>query len=476
MKYFKKYIKKGRRSAWVLLLALAAGTGFMACDENIVIGTADEKPYETALELQGFLKDVTTARTSIPVEVRTTIDVQVYVGLTKATDAATSARVTVNASLVDAYNEANSTTYQAFPSDQVSMANSGNITIDKWRKASDPLTITLSKGALEEKTYLLPLAVTNSGVNIPETEKVLYYFVKVAGSIPDITKGTVKTLVYMEVNNTNPLNAGNYILRDSRKPFFDYVVIFAANVQYSRATNEIYLKYNENVAHLLNNRDKYIKPLQDKGIKVILGLLPDHAGVGIANLQGESLRSFAAQCKAAVDAYGLDGVDFDDEWADYGSANTDVFPTPEWSPSGTKMARLIIETRRIMPDKIITVYEYGYGQSVGGTVDGVNMTSIIDHSMYPIYNNNTFSAHTSYIGMPKEKYSPTAVCLSDAGTQMSATNIGNWATGIQSNGYGFLFFYDLRTNDNTAKFSAASNVLYGEPVVMERSAYPKDWK
>jgi hypothetical protein len=473
----KKYMKQLRYMGLLVVAALC-----MACDEAIVTGTADETPYETALALQGFLKDVSTARTAVPVEVRATTDVQVYLGLTKATGAAATARVAVDAALVDAYNTANNTSYPAFPAAQVSIANNGSLSVAQWKTSSDPLTVTLTKGALEETTYLLPLAVTSSDVTIPETEKVLYYFVKVAGTIPDITKGSAKTLVYIEVNNHNPLNAGNYLLQDSRKPFFDYVVIFAANINYNEPTGEVYLKYNENVAHLLNNRDKYIKPLQDKGIKVILGLLGNHDFCGLANLKGDALRSFAAQCKIAVDTYGLDGVDFDDEWSQYNALDPEpaIFYASkwaaEWSPSGTKMARLIIETRRLMPDKIITVYEYGYGTSVGGTVDGVNMPSIIDYSMYAMYR-TTATFYSSSIGMPNAKYSPKACRLtngvSDALTSTSTmTTIGN---NIKNNGYGLLFFYDLEGRDYTTLLSAASNAMYGEPVVLEREPYQKDW-
>jgi hypothetical protein len=472
-----------------LLLAVAAGALFTACDETIVIETValDEQPFVTALELQGFLRDAGTAQTAIPVEVRTDTDIQVYLGLTKATDAATSARVAVDASLVGAYNEANGTEYEAFPAAQASVGGGGALAVAKWQKASEPLTITLAKGALEEDaTYLLPVTVTASDVAIPETEKTLYYLVTVPTPTPippDITKGDVKTLVYIEVGNHNPLNAGNYLLETSGKPFFDYVVIFAANINYNATSGEVYLKYNTDVAHLLNNRDKYIKPLQDKGIKVLLGLLGNHDFCGLANLQGESLRSFAAQCKAAGDKYELDGVDFDDEWSSYnaGGVEQEGFFASKWAtdwlPSGAKMARLIIETRRLMPDKTITVYEYGNGRSVGGTVDGVTMTDIIDYSMYAMYASGS-SFNSTYIGMPSSKYSPKACRLtdgvSDAVTSTSTmTTIGN---NIKNNGYGLLFFYDLEGRDYTTLLSAASNAMYGEPVVMEQAPYAKDWE
>lgn len=40
-------------------------------------------------------------------------------------------------------------------------------------------------------------------------------------------------------------------------------------------------------------------------------------GVGLANLSKETAISVAKEIKYYVETYGLDGVDFDDEWADY---------------------------------------------------------------------------------------------------------------------------------------------------------------
>ena len=451
--------------------------GFMACNERITIDIADETPYETAIELQGYLKDAVSARTSIPLEIRGNMDINVLFGLTKATGVQTSALIAVDTTLVAAYNVENNTSYRTFPVGQTSVSDGGAVAIPKWHTESKALTISLTKGTLEESTYLLPIVVKNGDVTVPEKAKTLYYFVKIAGTIPDITKGDVKTLVYVEVNNGNPLNVGNYVLQDSRKPFFDMMVIFAANVQLNKETREIYLKYNENVDHLLKNREKYIKPLQDKGIKVLLGLLNDHAGVGIANLQGESLRRFAAQCKVAVETYGLDGVDLDDEWAEYGTVNTDILtPAEAWTQSGTKQGRLAIELRRLMPDKIITLFEYTNIPPY--EIDGISMSDVVDYTMYSSYPGSNYyvSARTSYMGLPNARYSPAAVNLrTNDSAPMLDVILATWATFMKNSGYGFLFFYDLRMEDLTSKLSAASNVFYGEPVVMEREPYAKDW-
>ena len=44
-------------------------------------------------------------------------------------------------------------------------------------------------------------------------------------------------------------------------------------------------------------------------------------GVGLANLSKETAISVAKEIKYYVETYGLDGVDFDDEWADYKKHN-----------------------------------------------------------------------------------------------------------------------------------------------------------
>jgi hypothetical protein len=134
----------------------------------------------------------------------------------------------------------------------------------------------------------------------------------------------VKNAVYVEVNRDNILNAGSYVLEDGTY-FYDYVIIFAANIRERNCAAETsephgctkngpHVHLNENVRHVLTNRNKYIKPLQDKGIKVLLGLLGDHDGITFGAVSDTKRAAFIADVKKVVEDYGLDGVDFDDEW------------------------------------------------------------------------------------------------------------------------------------------------------------------
>lgn len=82
----------------------------------------------------------------------------------------------------------------------------------------------------------------------------------------------------VEVNDVNILNAGEYYLSNG-EPFFTHVVIYSSNIR-GDANGNVYAYNNPNNAAILADPDKYIKPLQAKGIKVLLGYLGDHTGAG----------------------------------------------------------------------------------------------------------------------------------------------------------------------------------------------------
>ncbi|MBR0560773.1 hypothetical protein KB213_12060, partial [Neokomagataea sp. TBRC 2177] len=86
----------------------------------------------------------------------------------------------------------------------------------------------------------------------------------------------------------NILNAGEYTMKSSGKPFFDVVNIFAANINYNKEKGSVYVNCNDNVSYILKNADKFIRPLQAKGIKVCLTILGNHDEAGIANLTTET--------------------------------------------------------------------------------------------------------------------------------------------------------------------------------------------
>ena len=155
--------------------------------------------------------------------------------------------------------------------------------------------------------------------------------------------------IYVETNDTNPLNAGDYTMSNG-KPFAGIVELFASNVR-KRTVNGVVeptLYLNDKMTNLLENNGylTYVKPLQDKGIKVLLTVLGDHQGIGVASMNSTQTTQFAQILAHAVAKYGLDGIGFDDEYADdWGSTNS------------TSYSEIITKLHALMPaDKLITVF------------------------------------------------------------------------------------------------------------------------
>lgn len=185
------------------------------------------------------------------------------------------------------------------------------------------------------------------------------------------------SVAYVEVNNNSMLNVGKYTLADGGN-VFDVAVIFAANINYDTDSKAAYLSFNENVQHVLDNVATEIRPLQEKGIKVVLSVLGNHEGAGFANFPDqEAASAFAGQLSDTVAEYGLDGIDFDDEYADYGNNGTG-------QPNDSSFVQLVTALRADMPDKIISLYNIGPAAS-RLSYDGVDVSSSFDYAWNPYY-------------------------------------------------------------------------------------------
>ena len=161
-----------------------------------------------------------------------------------------------------------------------------------------------------------------------------------------------KSVCYVEVNSNDIRNVGNYTLSNG-KQLFDIGIIFAANINYDTSADTAVLYFNTQVANVLSNKSTYIQPLQSKGIKILLSILGNHEGAGICNFPTQAAaQKFAVQLSNAVTTYGLDGIDFDDEYADYGTNGTG-------QPNSSSFVYLVTALRQLMPSKIISFYDYG---------------------------------------------------------------------------------------------------------------------
>ncbi|SHG36191.1 endo-beta-N-acetylglucosaminidase H [Chryseobacterium sp. OV279] len=259
-------------------------------------------------------------------------------------------------------------------------------------------------------------------------------------------------ICYVEVNNNNILNAGAYKLQTSGNYLFNVVNIFAANINYDAVRGRAYLSNNNNVTKVLTNASTYIKPLQDKGMKVVLTILGNHQGAGFCNFPTrEAARDFAQQLAHTVNTYGLDGIDFDDEYSDYGQNGTG-------QPNDSSFVMLVQELRALLPDKIISFYYYGPAASKLSW-NGLRVGDFINYSWNAMY--GTFSA-PNVPPLTKAQISPAAVWMGNTSNSTTTSLASQTKTG----GYGLFLWYDLHGTNETAQLSAGTQTLYGQQTVL----------
>ncbi|MDT7800958.1 MAG: hypothetical protein QOI78_4391 [Actinomycetota bacterium] len=258
------------------------------------------------------------------------------------------------------------------------------------------------------------------------------------------------TVAYVEVNNNSMLNVGKYALAQGGGNVFDIGVIFAANINYNTTTKSAYLYFNPNVQNVLDNVSTQVRPLQAKGIKVMLSILGNHQGAGFANFPSQpAAAAFAKQLSDAVTKYGLDGIDFDDEYTEYGNNGTG-------QPNAGSFVYLVTALRAAMPTKLISLYNIGPAASrlsYGGT----DITSKFNYAWNPYY--GTWGVPN--IALPKSGLSPAAV-------QIAATSTGTAASLAQrtvSEGYGVYLTYNLGAGDSHTYISSFTKPLYGKDAV-----------
>ncbi|ADI12710.1 secreted endo-beta-N-acetylglucosaminidase [Streptomyces bingchenggensis BCW-1] len=257
-------------------------------------------------------------------------------------------------------------------------------------------------------------------------------------------------MAYVEVNNNSMRNVGKYTLANGGGNVFDVAVVFAANINYDTGTKAAYLHFNENVQRVLDNAATEIRPLQQKGIKVVLSVLGNHQGAGFANFPSQQEASaFAKKLSDAVAKYGLDGIDFDDEYAEYGNNGTG-------QPNDSSFVHLVTALRANMPGKIISLYNIGPAAS-RLSYGGVDVSSKFDYAWNPYYG----TWQVPRVALPKSKLSPAAVEIG----RTSQSTAADLARRTVSEGYGVYLTYNLNGADRSADVSAFTRELYGSNAV-----------
>ena len=312
---------------------------------------------------------------------------------------------------------------------------------------------------------------TSSITSIESSAAPADYFTKYADGEPAQVVFSVP-----EVNNINPLQALNFKLEKTNKYLFDAVVLFSSNVNFSKRDNEVYIHNNDNVQAILNNWEHYIKPLKDRGIKVILSLLGNHDGSGLANMSDERCRLFAQAIADTLDKYQLDGVFFDDEYSEY---NKDLaaqgFEGFQNRGSSACASRLAYETKKAIGDRWVVAYKYGAFNSLN-EIDGVKPGEYVDYVLTDYGVVGTWSSNSSaYPGATKRQF---GVCSVNMGGYTNMTFLKQSRT----DKYGALMIYNLDQVSGNYGYIYEDTLikiakyLFDDTLLVDPTPYKKDWK
>lgn len=255
-----------------------------------------------------------------------------------------------------------------------------------------------------------------------------------------------KMVVYVETNDVNPLNAGDYTMSDGTT-FVDIVELFASNI-HKDDNGDPTLFLNDKLTNVLENGGAatYVAPLQTKGIKVLLTVLGDWQGIGVANMTDAQSTKFATILAYVVNRYGLDGIGFDDEYANYSG-----------SLVSNSYAQIIKKLHALMPsDKLITVFDWGNTSQIDAEA-----SACIDYAYHGYFGSYVEYTSSGITGMTASKWSPISFNL---GNYNSTATAESYAERASDDGYGAMMCFNLRTRserDPLSMFQALSNGAYG---------------
>lgn len=348
-----RYIKSGILAAAAALLCAAAT---VSCADDIMVGEwSGEAPIEGGLNATGaVLLDAATNRSENEVELwKESYTTDLKLRLTRTPAEGFTASAAFDAAYLKQYNEANKTDYLLYPADLVDFANEGVFSAIGNAEYCVAMNVEGAENLDPEKTYVIPVAVSASGVTFKQDHCV--YLVRDMRSLPDCNKGEElpKGFLFFEVNDVNPLNALTFELENG-KLLWDVICLFSGNINHHSERNAPYLKCNPQVQFLLDNNDVYLQPLRKRGMKVLMGVLGNHDQAGVAQLSAIGARVFAEDLAHVCEVYGLDGVCYDDEY----SKSPDLSNPCYTDQSAAAAARLFYETKRRMPDKLVVAYSY----------------------------------------------------------------------------------------------------------------------
>lgn len=475
------------------LCALAVAVSATACDDDdMILGGADTSGILTPDGNVVYVTDADGNREFSSTEFVGNGSFDLFANSSKPVSGC-SVTFSADPTVLAAYNEENGTSYTQLPDASYTLGNNGQASFSDGALKSSAMTVSLkaNDACSPDVTYALPLRITVSNGQLSQsstaTRVILVRDLTKRPGADKIVDGKpgMKMMAVLEVNDRNPLTVMGYTLKNSGKQLFDIVVLFSANINYNAETGRLYISRNENVQAILDNREKYLKPLQDKGIKVVLGVLGNHDASGISTLTPAASKAFAQECRMICDTYSLDGIFLDDEYTDYNTAASGVYPLFQ-APTEEAINRLAYDIKKAQPERLVIGYKFSeyFRRPKGVAIDGTQPGEFWDYMCNDYW--DTTNPCDTYPGLRQNQAGTGSWNCSDWSQCIPAS--GNWTalfslSGMRQDGYGILMIFNFindpgywltRYINNDLK-KVARDIYDDELVMADQLYFPKDW-
>lgn len=466
-----------------LIMAAVAVAAVSCNDDDAYLGGVDTGRLDVPDGSVVTITDHNGKRHITNVELYTTATNTLNANLSTALGSDCTVNFSYDPASVEAYNSANGTSYTALPATMFSFANGGNATISAGTtQGSVSYTITSDGSLSADKTYAAVVKISANGAQVSPDNNSHLIVISDFSSLKDCyktytdeqgnVKPGIKIFSVMEVNDTNPLNNLRYTLKNSGKYMVDALVMFSGNINYNAETGRVYFYPNDNIQAILDNREKYLKPLKDRGMKVIMGVMCNHDRACISNLAPETARLFAQELKAVCDAYDLDGIFWDDEYC------SPITPPPAGfeNRNETAWSRLAYEVWKLQPER----WNIAYGYSMTGSaveIDGVEPGKFISYCLPDYSSSYTTSWLGNYPGMTVSQLGGCSMEFAQGRWYASESTLRS----MRDEGFGAMMVFAMdpfRTNASGQEdaMGKLAKAFYDDEVVVDPTTYPKDWK
>lgn len=363
---------------------------------------------------------------------------------------------------------------------QAAAGGYGGITLFNIRVASDvdplPVLEKIATGAFQSTATYDGKEYPQDWTFIPGGKTITYAdlpivtppapVITVIPELPD--NKNPKVIAYVDVEQTNPLNMNEYRLTIGQNtvPMVDYCMLHAAEIR-KDADGFPSLYLNPDLSTILSNADTYIRPLQDAGIGVFLKILGGNQNIGVANMSETQADLFANILVHVIGKYGLNGVSFDDQFADYTFTISGSY--------GTIIKKLRTKLDTFIPEdpRLIAVYQWGDYSQIDAEAG-----AMIDFADHGTIGPNVFLSSSSIAGVTNDRWAPQAISLDRLYNTIYLNQIKIRSSQAANGGYGGIMMKNVRSADDVDPlpvFEKIAEGAYNGTVTFTGNIIPKNW-